>query len=95
MQKQNYLKQAKVINYDEETKIFSVNKDYSQWRISYYRKCTDEKFDTLIHQQLEGIQAKEKNDPEDQEPKNKNKQQPESEAEKEFNEGLKYAGRWE
>lgn len=76
------LKQNRIIFHDEETNIFSVNKNYEQWFMKYCPEYEEIKFNKIIKTQLEGLQHKEK----------ENKP---SEAQQNFNEQLKYAGRWE
>lgn len=47
-----FLRECFVINWDEKTMIFSINKDYDKWQISPSKGFDREKFDKLIHQNL-------------------------------------------
>lgn len=44
-----YLVNTRVIFWDEEDMIFSLNKDYDQWKISPSKKFDDDLFKQLIH----------------------------------------------
>lgn len=47
-----FLRSCGVINWDEITMIFSINKDYEKWQISPLKGFDKEKFDQLIHKNL-------------------------------------------
>lgn len=49
----DYLTCSKVISWEKETNIFSVNKDYEQWQISPVRGWDEDKFRELISKNLE------------------------------------------
>ncbi len=47
-----FLKNCGVINWDEETMIFSMNKDYEKWQITPSKGFDQEKLDELVHQNI-------------------------------------------
>lgn len=47
-----FLRSCGVIEWDETTMIFSINKDYEKWQISPSKGFDKEKFDQIIHQNL-------------------------------------------
>ncbi|HHY74064.1 MAG TPA: DnaD domain protein [Bacillus bacterium] len=47
-----FLRECFVINWDETTMIFSINKDYEKWQITPSKGFEKEKFDHLIHQNI-------------------------------------------
>lgn len=48
----NYLRECEVLNWDEETMIFSINKNYKLWQISPNKNWDSDKFKSLIHDNL-------------------------------------------
>ncbi len=48
----NYLVSCKVLNWDKESAIFQVNKDYEQWQISPVKGWDEEVFKDLIRKNL-------------------------------------------
>lgn len=47
-----FLRECGVINWDESTMIFSINKDYEKWQITPIKGHDKEKFDQLIHENI-------------------------------------------
>ncbi|MEN2465937.1 replication protein [Ornithinibacillus sp. JPR2-1] len=47
-----FLRDCAVLNWDETTMIFSINKDYHLWQITPNKNWDDDKFSELIHQNL-------------------------------------------
>ncbi|MFE8697943.1 replication protein [Cytobacillus sp. FJAT-53684] len=47
-----FLRSCEVIDWDEITMIFSINKDYEKWQITPSKGFDKERFDQLIHQNL-------------------------------------------
>lgn len=48
----NYLRECAVLNWDEETMIFSINKNYKLWQITPNKNWDSEKFNQLIHHNI-------------------------------------------
>ncbi len=48
----NYLRECAVLDWDEKTMIFSINKNYKLWQISPNKNWDSEKFKGLIHHNL-------------------------------------------
>ncbi|MDB4868273.1 MAG: hypothetical protein JWR03_2606 [Cohnella sp.] len=48
-----YLVEMRVISWDREPCIFSVNKDYERWQVSPVRGWDEERFKVLLHQNIE------------------------------------------
>lgn len=49
----NYLRDCSVLNWDEESMTFSVNKHHKEWQISPKKNWDNDKFNGLIHSNLE------------------------------------------
>lgn len=47
-----FLKNAQVINWEQTSNIFSLNKDYEKWQITPFKGWDQEKYDSLIHDNL-------------------------------------------
>ncbi|MBM7585815.1 phage replication O-like protein O [Bacillus pakistanensis] len=47
-----FLRECRVVNWDENTMTFSLNKDYEKWQINPSKGFEKEKFDQLIHENL-------------------------------------------
>jgi hypothetical protein len=47
-----YLRTCKVLNWDEDSMIFSVNKNYDVWQVNPNKKWDEDKFKELIHENL-------------------------------------------
>lgn len=47
-----FLRECRVINWEESTMIFSMNKDYEKWQINPSKGFDREKLDQLIHENL-------------------------------------------
>lgn len=47
-----FLRECAVLDWDEKTMVFSINKNYHLWQITPNKNWDSEKFDELIHQNL-------------------------------------------
>ncbi|MCG5104410.1 replication protein [Oceanobacillus alkalisoli] len=47
-----HLRECAVLNWDEKTMVFSINKNYKMWQITPNKNWDSEKFDSLIHLNL-------------------------------------------
>ncbi|MGE8207734.1 replication protein [Heyndrickxia sp. NPDC080065] len=47
-----FLRECRVINWDEESMIFSINKDYEKWQVNPTKGFEREKLDQLIHENI-------------------------------------------
>lgn len=48
----NYLCNTKVIIWDQENNLFSLNKDYEKWQINPSKGWDEERMDSLLHQNI-------------------------------------------
>lgn len=53
-----FLRECRVINWDEISMIFSINKDYEKWQINPTKGFEKEKLDQLIHENLKNFVGK-------------------------------------
>ncbi|MBS4172089.1 replication protein [Bacillus sp. FJAT-49736] len=53
-----FLRECRVINWDENTMIFSINKDYEKWQINPNKGFEKEKLDQLIHENIKKFVGK-------------------------------------